>query len=55
MPGTFCSRAPSWRETAPARSATDMPESTDSAVRGPMPLILTSSRKVWRSSALRKP
>jgi hypothetical protein len=38
-----------------ARSATDMPDSTDSAVRAPMPLTLISSRNALRSLAVPKP
>ena len=55
MPGTLISRPLSCRLTARASSSTDSPERIDSAVRGPTPEILTSRRKVARSSWVRKP
>src|SRR5438477_370205 len=55
IPGTLMSRPLSCNETARASSSTDRPDRIDSAVRGPTPEILTSSRNVDRSSWLRKP
>ncbi|MNN59430.1 hypothetical protein D3C81_1745440 [compost metagenome] len=55
MPGTRVSRPASCSVIACASSDTDMPDSTASAMRAPMPLILISSRKVLRSAAVPKP
>lgn len=55
MPGTRVRRPASCRVTAWARSATDMPERMDSAVRAPTPEILMSSLNVLRSSAVPNP
>ncbi len=51
----MASRPASWAVTAWAISATLMPESTDSAVRGPTPEILISCRKVSRSPGVPNP
>ncbi|MNN62037.1 hypothetical protein D3C81_1773100 [compost metagenome] len=55
MPGTRVRRPDSCKVMAWARSATDMPDNTDSAVRAPMPLTLISSRNALRSLAVPKP
>ena len=49
MPGILVSRPASCIVTACASSATDRPDSTDSAVRAPTPLILSSWRNARRS------
>ena len=49
------SRPASCSVTACARSATDMPDRIDSAVRAPTPVILISWRNTARSLALPKP
>ena len=55
MPGILVSRPDSCIVTACASSATDRPESTDNAMRAPMPLILISCRKARRSDSEPKP
>ena len=55
IPGTLISRPVSCLATACASSDTLSPDSSDSAIRGPTPVILISSRKVCRSSWVRKP
>ena len=55
MPGILVSRPASCIVTACASSATDRPDSTDSAVRAPTPLIFTSWRNARRSCSVPKP
>ncbi len=55
MPGTRVRRAASCIVTVCESSCTLMPDSTASAMRAPMPEILSNSRKVERSSVVPKP
>jgi hypothetical protein len=55
MPGTLTRRLASCAATAWASSSVFRPESSASAMRGPTPLILISSRNDSRSVRVRKP
>ena len=55
MPGIFVSRPDSCSVIACASSATDRPDSTDSAIRAPMPLTFMSCRNARRSFSVPKP